>query len=232
MQRFLGKEGFRVITAAGGEEGLRLAREHRPDAITLDVLMPGLDGWAVLSMFKADPDLADIPVIMLTMVDDRNLGYSLGAADYLTKPLDRERLMAVLSRYRRELPILLVDDDAGLRELVRRQLEREGYSVVEAESGSAALDRIRETVPGLILLDLMMPEMDGFELVHKLHAHEPWRAIPVIVVTAKDLTEEDHRRLSGYVEKILQKGAYDRDALLGEVRERVAAHAARRRGAR
>ena len=232
MQRFLGKEGFRVITAAGGEEGLRLARAHRPDAITLDVLMPGLDGWAVLSMLKADPDLADIPVIMLTMVDDRNLGYSLGAADYLTKPLDRERLMAVLSRYRRELPILLVDDDAGLRELVRRQLEREGYTVVEAENGSAALDRIREAVPGLILLDLMMPEMDGFELVQKLHAHEPWRAIPVIVVTARDLTEEDHRRLSGYVEKILQKGAYDRDALLREVRELVAAHAARRRGAR
>ena len=104
--------------------------------------------------------------------------------------------------------------------------------MVEAENGSAALDRIREAMPGLILLDLMMPEMDGFELVQKLHAHEPWRAIPVIVVTAKDLTEEDHRRLSGYVEKILEKGAYDRDALLREVRELVAAYAARRRGAR
>ena len=93
MQRFLTKEGFRVVTALGGEEGLRLARELRPDAITLDVMMPGMDGWAVLSALKADPDLADIPVIMLTIVDDKNLGYALGASDYLTKPIDRERLV-------------------------------------------------------------------------------------------------------------------------------------------
>ena len=104
MQRFLTKEGFRVVTAAGGEEGLRLARELRPDAITLDVMMPGMDGWAVLSALKADPDLADIPVIMLTIVDDRNLGYALGASDYLTKPIDRERLVTVLRQHRRDLP--------------------------------------------------------------------------------------------------------------------------------
>ena len=92
MQRFLAKEGFRVATAAGGDEGLRQARELHPDAITLDVMMPGMDGWAVLSALKADPATADIPVIMLTIVDDKNLGYALGAADYLTKPVDRERL--------------------------------------------------------------------------------------------------------------------------------------------
>jgi CheY-like chemotaxis protein len=230
MQRFLGKEGFRVVTAAAGEEGLRLARTLRPDVITLDVLMPGLDGWAVLSVLKADPETADIPVVMLTMVDDRNLGYALGAADYLTKPLDRDRLVAVLARHRRELSVLVVDDDADLRELLRRLLQREGYRVVEAENGRAALDRIREARPGLILLDLMMPEMDGFEFVRRFRKHDAWRGIPIVVITAKDLTDEDHRRLNGYVERILQKGVYSRDALLGELRELVAACVARRHG--
>jgi signal transduction histidine kinase/DNA-binding response OmpR family regulator len=232
MQRHLAREGLRVVTAAGGEEGLRLARELVPAAITLDVMMPGMDGWAVLSALKADPDLADIPVIMLTMVDDRNLGYALGAAEYLTKPIDRERLLAVLGRYRRDLPILVVDDDPELRELVRRLLEREGYTVVEAENGRAALARVEEEAAGLIVLDLMMPEMDGFEFLTELRGHDAWRAIPVIVVTAKDLTPEDHRRLNGYVERILQKGMYSREVLLREVRDLVAASVAGQRGTR
>ena len=112
------------MAAAGGEEGLRLARELQPDVITLDVLMPGMDGWSVLAALKADAALADIPVVMLTMLDDRNLGYALGAADYLTKPIDRERLVAVLGRYRRDLPVLVVDDDPDFRDLARRMLER------------------------------------------------------------------------------------------------------------
>jgi hypothetical protein len=229
LQRFLAREGFSVVTAAGGEEGLRLARELRPDAITLDVLMPGLDGWAVLGALKADAGTADIPVIMLTMVDDRNLGYALGAADYLTKPVDRERLLATLARFRRDLPVLIVDDDADLRSLLRRMLEREGYAVAEAGNGRVALDRVRERVPGAILLDLMMPEMDGFELVAELRGHDAWRAIPIIVLTAKDLSAEDHRRLNGSVERILQKGAYSRDELLGEVKRLVGASVGRRR---
>ena len=102
MRRSLDKEGFRVEHAAGGEEGLRLARELRPDAITLDVMMPGMDGWAVLAALKSDPELAEIPVVMVTIVDDKNLGYALGAADYLTKPIDRERLAAVLTKHRRD----------------------------------------------------------------------------------------------------------------------------------
>jgi signal transduction histidine kinase/CheY-like chemotaxis protein len=232
MQRFLVKEGFRVALATGGEDGLRLARELRPDAITLDVMMPGMDGWAVLSALKADPDLAEIPVIMLTIVDDKNLGYSLGASDYLTKPLDRERLLSVLARYRRDAPVLVVDDDAALRELMRRVLEGAGYTVVEAENGRVALERLRAVSPGVILLDLMMPEMDGFEVVAEVRRHEAWRAIPIVVVTAKELTAADRQRLNGYVERILQKGAYTRDTLLAEVRDLVAACVARRRGAR
>jgi GAF domain-containing protein/DNA-binding response OmpR family regulator/anti-sigma regulatory factor (Ser/Thr protein kinase) len=229
MQRFLTREGFRVVTAAGGEEGLRRARELRPDAITLDVMMPGMDGWAVLSALKADPVVADIPVVMLTIVDDRNLGYALGAADYLTKPIDRERLVTVLRQHRRDRPVLVVDDDAGLRQLLRRMLEPEGYTVVEAENGRVALERLRDVAPSVVLLDLMMPEMDGFAFVAEFRRHEPWRAIPIVVITAKDLSRADRERLNGYVERILQKGAYGREQLLAEVRELVAQSVARRR---
>ena len=229
MKRFLGKEGFRVVTAAGGEEGLRRARELRPDAITLDVMMPGIDGWAVLSALKADRDVADIPVIMLTIVDDKNLGYALGAADYLTKPIDRERLVTVLKQHRRDRPVLVVDDDAGLRQLLRRILEPEGYTVVEAENGRVALERLRDVSPSVILLDLMMPEMDGFEFVAELRRREGSRAIPIIVITSRDLSADDRERLNGYVQKILQKGTHGRDQLLAEVRELVAASVARRK---
>ena len=229
MQRFLGRDGFHVVTAAGGEEGLRRAQEIRPDAITLDVMMPGMDGWAVLAALKADAKLAPIPVIMLTIVDDRNLGYALGAADYLTKPIDRDRLMAVLARHRRDQPVLVVEDDADTRELLRRLLEREGFAVVEAETGRVALDRVREQPPGLILLDLMMPEMDGFEFLAELRRQTGGRGIPVVVVTAKDLTPADHERLNGQVQRILQKGADTREDLLAELRELVAGVAARPR---
>jgi len=229
MQRFLTREGFRVVTAASGEEGLRQARALHPDAITLDVMMPGMDGWTVLSALKADAAVADIPVIMLTIVDDRNLGYALGASDYLTKPIDRERLMTVLEKYRRDLPVLVVDDDPVLRQLFRRMLEAAGYTVVEAENGRVALERLRESPPSVILLDLMMPEMDGFEMVTELRRHDGLRAIPVIVVTARDLSAEDRERLNGHVQKILQKGTHGRDRLLAEVRELVAASVARRK---
>jgi CheY-like chemotaxis protein/anti-sigma regulatory factor (Ser/Thr protein kinase) len=229
MQRFLAREGFRVVTAAGGEEGLRRARELQPDAITLDVMMPGMDGWAVLSALKAEPNTADIPVVMLTIVDDKNLGYALGASDYLTKPIDRERLVTVLKQHRRDRPVLVVDDDAEVRQLLRRMLEPEGYTVTEAENGRAALGHLRDVAPGVILLDLMMPEMDGFEFVAEFRRHEAWRAIPIIVITAKDLTREDRERLNGYVQKILQKGAHGRDELLAEVRELVGSSVARRR---
>jgi len=229
MQRFLAREGFRVVTAGSGEEGLRRARELRPSAITLDVMMPGMDGWAVLSSLKADPQVADIPVIMLTIVDDRNLGYALGAAEYLTKPIDRERLVAVLDKYRRDQPVLVVDDDLTVRQLLRRMLEAEGFGVVEAENGRAALERLRDVVPCVVLLDLMMPEMDGFEFAAEFRRHEAWRGIPIVVVTAKDLSREERERLNGHVQKILQKGTHGRDQLLAEVRELVATSVARRR---
>ncbi len=232
LQRFLTKEGFRVASAASGEEGLRLARELRPMAITLDVLMPGTDGWSVLAALKADPDMADIPVILLTMVDDKNLGYALGASDYLTKPVDRGRLVAILQKYRREgtsRPVLIVEDDPVTRDMLRRTLEKEGWTVTEAEHGRAALARIAEQLPELILLDLMMPEMDGFTFVEELRIHREWHTIPIVVVSAKDLTQAERLRLNGYVEQILQKGAYSREALLHTVRDLVVAGIGRKK---
>ena len=191
--------------------------------------MPGMDGWSVLAALKADAALADIPVVMLTMLDDRNLGYALGAADYLTKPIDRERLVAVLGRHRRDLPVLVVDDDPDFRELARRLLGREGYTVIEAENGRAALARLGDATPGVILLDLMMPEMDGFDVVAAIQGNAAWRAIPIVVITAKDLSPEDHERLNGYVTRVLQKGALSRETLLTEVRDLVVLSAGQRR---
>jgi len=224
LKRFLSKDGFRVQTVAEGEEGLRLARELQPDIITLDVMMPGLDGWAVLTELKADPALADIPVVMLTIVDNQNLGYALGASDYLTKPIQRERLLAVLEKYRRQPqpgPVLVVEDDPETREILRRLLEKEGCQVIAAENGRVALERLAESRPRLILLDLMMPEMDGFQFVDRVRQHETWRTIPIVVVTAKDLTKEDRVRLNGYVQEIIRKDAVPREELLAEVRELV-----------
>jgi len=226
MRRFLNKEGFRVESAESGEAGLELARALRPDAITLDVVMPGMDGWALLSVLKSDPDVAGIPVIMVTIADDRNLGYALGAADYLTKPVDRDRLMGVMRRYdhgHQTRSALIVDDDALAREMLGRLLEREGWTVLEAESGRRALEQLEETRPSLILLDLAMPEMDGFMFVREAHKREEWRTIPIVVVTAQDLSLEDRLRLQGYVEHIVHKGDSDQEHLLNEVRDLVSA---------
>jgi CheY-like chemotaxis protein len=237
MQRFLVTEGFHIVTASSGADGLRLAKELRPDAITLDVLMPGMDGWAVLTALKADPELADIPVIMLTIVEEKSMAYSLGASEYLTKPIDRSRLVAVLDRYRRKdhaQTILVVEDDPATRDFLRRALEPGGWVVDEAENGQIGLARVEKSRPGLILLDLMMPEMDGFEFITELRRHDEWRSIPVVVITARDLTADDHRRLNGYVAATVQKSAYSREDMVAEVRDLLATsvhHPATRREA-
>jgi PAS domain S-box-containing protein len=226
MARLLTREGFGVSAAADGEEGLRRARELHPCAITLDVSMPYMDGWAVLEALKADPELCDIPVVMLTMMNDRNMAYALGASDYLSKPVDRSRLVATLSKYRCPSPpceVLLVEDDLTTRQMMREMLERDGWTVTEAANGQYALERLAEGRPDAILLDLMMPEMDGFELADALSHHSDWNTIPIIVLTAKDLTEEERRWLSGSVERIMQKGAMDQAGLLRTVRAVVSA---------
>lgn len=224
MRRVLDSEGFWVVTASGGEEGLRLARQFHPVVITLDVLMPHMDGWAVLTALKAEPGLADIPVIMLTMIDEQNFGYLLGASDYMTKPIDRQRLAAILDKYRPAQPagtVLVVEDDSAARRMLRRMLKKQGWAVTEAENGRVALERMTDQRPVLIVLDLMMPTMDGFSFIAELRQREEWRTIPIVVLTAKELTTEERQRLNGSVEQILLKGAYSRADLLGEVRRCV-----------
>ncbi|MGI8741786.1 MAG: response regulator [Bryobacteraceae bacterium] len=225
LSRTLAKYGFQMESALTGADGLRLARKLHPQAITLDVMMPGTDGWTVLSSLKSDPELADIPVIMLTIVDNKNFGYSLGAADYLTKPIDRERLTSILLRYRGTAAntALVVEDDAASREVLRRLLEKEGWIVFEADNGRSALEQLGQNQPAVVLLDLMMPEMDGFEFLDEIHSHKAWKSIPVIVITAKELTEEDRLRLNGHVSRVLQKGQYRREELLEQVSQLVAA---------
>jgi signal transduction histidine kinase/DNA-binding response OmpR family regulator len=226
IEHFLTKDGYSVATAASGEQGLRLAHEIQPAAITLDVMMPDMDGWSVLRALKADPVLRTIPVIMLSMIDDRTRGYSLGAVDYLTKPVDREQLNKTLSRYYcaedDTCPVLLVEDDAETREVMARTLEKAGWTVSEAGNGQEALDIMSGLHPRLILLDLMMPVMDGFDFLTAMRARPEWQHIPIIVITAKDLTADVRDRLNGRVEEIVEKSAYTREQLLQRVSEAVA----------
>jgi signal transduction histidine kinase/CheY-like chemotaxis protein/CHASE3 domain sensor protein len=228
MTRLLTREGFRAATAANGDEGLRLARELHPLAITMDVLMPGTDGWSVLSALKADPATVDIPVIILSIVDDKNLGFALGASDYLTKPIDRDRLHATLARYRAGRPcgtVLVVEDDTLTRDQVRRALEGDACTVITAANGREGLERLAKMRPDVILLDLLMPEMDGFAFAEELHKHVAWRSIPTVVMTQKDITTDDLQRLHGFVETVVRKSEYSRDELLNKVRGLIMAYA-------
>ena len=222
----LTSEGFAVATAAGGLEGLRRARELRPLAITLDVMMPDLDGWSVLAALRQDPQLAEIPVIMVTILDEQRRGMALGVAGYLTKPIDRERLRNAVRRLRtpaRPARVLLVDDDELQRRRIRLWLEAEQWSVDEATSGRAALARIAAAPPDVILLDLMMPEMDGFALVAALQADALGCDIPVIVITALDLSEQDRARLNSGIESVLVKDNFKPEELVRRIRRLVQA---------
>ncbi len=228
MRNHLTRAGYRVDEAADGATGLARARAFPPDVITLDAIMPGVDGWAVLSALKSDPALRGIPVVMATMLDEQRLGVALGASDYLTKPIDRGRLIAALERFggpERGTHVLVVEDDEPTRTVMVRTLRRAKWTVSEAANGRLGLDRLREHTPTVVLLDLMMPEMDGFEFLEAMRANEAWREVPVVVITAKILTDEDRARLNGGVEAVVQKGGRSRDDLLEEVARLVRAHA-------
>ncbi len=225
IKRFLNKEGFHVECATNGPDALAVVKKIRPAVITLDVMMPGMDGWAVLTKLKDDPDTAEIPVIVLTIVEDKHFGHALGATEYLTKPLDRERLAAVIRKLRQPaLPgnVLVVDDEADVRDMLVRTLERQGWTTATAKDGREGLEAVAVQKPDLILLDLMMPHMDGFEFVTQIRKRPEWRAIPIIVITAKSLTAEDRQALQGNVQKVLLKGGFTRDQLLNELRDLVA----------
>ncbi|MEO1087531.1 MAG: response regulator, partial [Acidobacteriota bacterium] len=219
LRDMLELEGFRVSTARDGREGLERARELRPDIITLDVNMPEMDGWDVIGALKGDADLASTPVILISVSDERQRGYALGA-EYLVKPIDRVALAALLEKYRGDATApscLVVDDDADIRAILRSALEDAGWSVVEASNGLEALRRVASSQPRLILLDLIMPRLDGFSFLDQLRKNGAWREIPVAVLTAMELGPDDRRRLTGGVERVLRKGALSLDELRREI---------------
>lgn len=205
IQRMLNREGFTVRFATSGPEALALAREIEPIAITLDVLMPEMNGWEVLKELKKTPETAHIPVVMLTMVDKQKIGFSLGAAEYLTKPIERSTLLQTLNRFRRQhmkTRTLVIDDDANVRQMTRRILEREGWDVDEAMNGKQALEQLQVAKPQVILLDLMMPEVDGFQVLEALRANKDLARIPVVVLTGKELSQEERTALLGKIPMI------------------------------
>jgi CheY-like chemotaxis protein len=184
-------------------------------------MMPDLDGWTVLAAIKGDPALAGTPVVLMSIVDQKNRGYALGAADYLVKPVDRNKLVAALTHICGATAghALLVDDDVVVRRSVRQALEPIGWKVTEAENGQVAVDAIAAERPDVIILDLMMPKMDGFEFLDELRSRPHWQDLPVVVITAKDLTQEDRSRLNGEVERIIQKS--DRDEMLRQLTREI-----------
>jgi len=224
-------EGYEVATAASGAEGLKLAKELHPVSIVLDVIMPDMDGWIVLQRLKGDPELADIPVVMATVMEEQSKGYVLGATDYLTKPLDRGQLAVILGKYLRDKeagPILVVEDDEGTREITVWALEREDWQVDEAANGREALEKVAAQRPQLILLDLVMPEMDGFEFIDELYKVPEYRSIPIVVVTAQELTPEEGRYLNKHVGQVLQKGGHSHEELMATIRDLMQASSSRR----
>jgi PAS domain S-box-containing protein len=207
----LGKEGYEIVHAKDGMEALNIMRTSTPDIVTLDVMMPKLDGWSVLGIMKSEPQLANIPVIMLTIVDHRSLGFSLGAAEYMTKPIDRSRLIALIQKFaasKRDGTVLVIDDDADVRGMVKSTIESVGMQTAEVANGRAALDWLAANPkPALVLLDLMMPKMDGFEFLEHVRENRDYVDLPVVVLTAKDLTNTERSFLAERTLLVLSKSA-------------------------
>jgi signal transduction histidine kinase/CheY-like chemotaxis protein len=224
LVRLLTAEGYTAVAAQDGQQGLELARALRPLAITLDVVMPRVDGWGVLAGLKADPKLADVPVVIVSVLGDRALGLSLGATEYLTKPVERDRLARVLAKHvEPRASVLIVDDEADARDRLARVVRDLGYAAVLADGGSAALEHLDQARPALVLLDLVMPEMDGFAFLRRLEDHPSARGVPVVVVTAKDLSAEERGQLAHSVTSIVEKGgraATDLPALIASLASR------------
>ena len=222
VERQLSSAGFTSIKATNGEQGLELARQLLPDVITLDVMMPGLDGWQVLQAIKSDPITASIPVVMMSVLDQHLLAESLGATGWLHKPLHRPELKhllaAIQSASGKDTPrLLVVEDEPANAEWLRKLLERRGWLVVHAANGHEALAEIAQVRPSLILLDLMMPGMDGLQFLDRLRRNPSASSIPVIVLTAKDLSDQDRVSLQGKVSDVVSKGSISAVALLEQI---------------
>jgi CheY-like chemotaxis protein len=224
LSRMLGQEGYAVYVAESGREALSLARELVPSVVTLDVLMPEMDGWEVLAEMKQDPSLRDIPVVMISMLHDRSAGIMLGASDYLAKPVDRGILLKSIARHAkgsRSGGVLVIDDDPHAREVIRLALERDGWSVQDAEDGKEGLARMLHHRPSVVVLDLIMPNVDGFAVLESMRSNASLMDLPVVVVTSKDLTPHERKWLSSRVFSVMEAGSRQHDELLSDVRALV-----------
>ena len=217
----LGSAGYLAIRARHGEEALKLARDSHPAAVTLDLVLPGVDGWEVLKRLKSDSETRDIPVVIISVVDNRELGVALGADDYFVKPVDRERLLSRIREMTSRHPrprLLLIDDDHAVHTLLDAHLARHGYTFESAFSGEEGLRAARDNAPDVIILDLMMPGMSGFEVAESLKDDPATANIPILVLTSKDLSAADRRDLQTKVTSVVPKGKSARDQLLREIK--------------
>ena len=230
MSKHLSSSGFEVLVAEGGKQGIEMARRELPSVITLDILMPGMDGWSVLRTLKADAVTANIPVIMASILDEQKQGFALGANDYVSKPINRSKLMSAIKRFVKigsDKQVLIVEDDADSRMFLNRLLRSERLEVVEAVNGKDAFDLLVSTkkLPELILLDLMMPIMNGFEFLSRIREVETLTDIPVLVITAADLSNSDKERLRGSVENVIQKDSVNKERMLEEITNLISSNA-------
>ncbi|MDM8565050.1 response regulator [Candidatus Halobeggiatoa sp. HSG11] len=227
LKKYLSNLGYSVAIASDGEQGLRLAKKLRPDAILLDIKMPNMDGWNVLSSLKDDSFLSDIPVIMTSIEKQHDKGLAMGATDYLVKPVGQDQLATILNKYNigdeSQQLVMVIEDDIVIREIMNDMLKTEGWRVFKAENGKVALEHLEDKKPSLILLDLLMPEMDGFEFIARLRNDEKWHSIPVVVLTSAKLSASDQAHLHGYVDGIFQKESYNSEDLFEVIRKQVAA---------
>ena len=229
LREYLDPVGYDVRIATDGEAGLIAARAEPPAAVLLDILLPGIDGWEVLRRMRNDPLLRDVPVVILTVVDERDVGLALGAVDYLVKPVSRDALLACLARHAappssdHRVRVLAVDDDPSALALIMGALEPEGFDVVVSDGGRDALERASDVKPDVVVCDLIMPEVDGFDVVAGLKGDPRTAGVPILVYTAKDLTEDDKSRLNGQIAGILVKGPDGKAALLSWLSRAAAA---------
>lgn len=225
LRRMLTSEGYDVQSSTDGTEGLQQARDAHPDCIILDMIMPGRDGFQILSELKADPATRDIPVILMSIQASQEKGYGLGAVDFLPKPVDRVRLMESLEKHCPHgvsKSVLIVEDDELTRSTIERSARTAGWRVHTAENGLAALDVLRTVgFPSIIVLDLLMAEMDGFTFLERLRDLDQHRSVPVIVVSSKDITADDRLRMNGRVVELIQKGDFNLGSLSQEVSMRI-----------
>ena len=223
LKTYLKNEGYEVIQAYNFLEAMELARKYRPFAITLDMVMPGKDGWDILHALKHDPLTEAIPVICVSILDNREMGLSLGAVEYLVKPVDKNELIRELRRLAKDRPIydvLIIDDDPKAVALLSQYLqEARDYRVRKAYGGKEGLAKVKEQGPDLIILDLMMPEVDGFEVISHLKKSEETKLIPIIIVSGKELTREEVQHLNSNIEKIIRKGDFRKEQLMDDIKD-------------